>query len=163
MKDDPETPEINCSILPFNPYDYWDRSPVDPDIQCMAHDEIASQMFRYVRLAVMNKSDPWAALRIFARAERALGEYVSFGFDRLEPLRQEIQKGLYRAFRVARRVFIMRALRCPPDETETYLQYFKEFGWNDADALEDFKEVQAILDRGEDFFMSLRRWSKAAG
>jgi hypothetical protein len=161
MRDD--DPDISCSILPFNPLDYWDRSPVDPDTQREAHDEIAAQMFRYVRLALKNKEDPWAALRTFARAERVLGEYVAFGFDKLEPLQRELQKGLYRAFRMARRVFIMRALRCPPNEKETYLQYFKEFGWSGADAMEDFKEVQAILDRGEDFFKSLRRWSKAAG
>jgi len=147
-----DDPEINCSILPFNPLDYWDRSPVDLNIQREAFDEVYEQIFEYLLAAYKNRKDHWQAVRIIIQAERLVAEYMGFGFTLFQPL----QEVLHQLFRVERRIFIRRALLCREEYKPTYKEALKR--WDvDADAMDDFRAVERALERGGAMFEDLRR------
>ena len=145
MKDDP----IHCSILPFNPFDYWDRSPVDPAIQ-------RDELWDCLNAAYRNREDRWQAVKIIIQAERLVAEYMEFGCDSFLPL----QEVLHDLFRVERRLFIRRALLCREQDRPTYKEALKK--WDcDADAADDFRVVERHLSEGRALFEDLRQRCKA--
>jgi hypothetical protein len=147
---------MTCSVLPFSPI-AGDTDPPDPAIHREVFLEITSQLIEFLEAALKDRDDPNKPLRIIAQAERLMGEYTREGFYLLLPLQRDLQDTLHTAWRMARRQFIRKALRCQPHETETYVRYFRELGWKGAEAMEDFRAVEAALARGTSIFEDLRR------
>jgi hypothetical protein len=150
-------PEINCSVLLINPWPERESWPVPDDMQRVALDEIATQIFHIVEEALKQKDDPWAAARVFARGERYVALYTAEKFTMLEPLHQALQATLHTFWRMARRQFIKRALKAPDHEYPLYLDTFRE-GWLDGvDAQADFRAAERHVDEGASLFGDLRR------
>jgi hypothetical protein len=132
--------------------------PAHPDSQREAFFDITGQIIEHLSAALKKtKEDPWAAIKVIVKGERIVAEYVEEGFDLLAPIQRDLQDTLHTAWRMARRQFIRRALRCQPHETETFIRYFKEFDWKGAEAMEDFRAVESALARGVSIFEDLRR------
>jgi hypothetical protein len=148
MRDDPEA---SCSILPFNHLDFWDTSPVDPDIQRDAFEEIYGQLFQYLDAAYQNREDRWQALRIIIQAEKLVSEYYRQGFTILLPL----QEVLHDLFRAERRIFVRRALLCREEDRPLYKEALKK--WEGPGAADDFRIVERALAHSANMFDDLRR------
>jgi hypothetical protein len=152
-----DDPKVTCGCLPFALYP-WDKDePPDPGVHRDVFFEITSQLIKYLSAALKERDDVWKPFRIMAQAEKLMGEYTSEGFYLLLPIQRDLQDTLHTAWRMARRQFIRRALRCQPHETETFIRYFKEFDWKGAEAMEDFRAVESALARGVSIFDDLRR------
>jgi hypothetical protein len=150
-------PEFTCGVVPINVYPWQKDEPPDPSTHRDVFLEMTSQLIEYLSEALEARDDPNRALRIIAQAERSIGMYTSEGFYLLAPIQRDLQDTLHTAWRMARRQFIRRALRCQPHETETFIRYFKEFDWKGAEAMEDFRAVESALARGVSIFEDLRR------
>jgi len=122
-------------------------------IQLDVFSEIYEQLFEYLAAAYKNREDRWQAVRIIIQAEKLIAEYLEVGFDLLIPL----QEVLHQLFRVERRIFIRRALLCREEDRPIYTEALKR--WDGVDASEDFRAVEAALERGKDMFADLRRWA----
>jgi hypothetical protein len=103
MRDDPE---VTCGCLPIFLTDEDKYKLVDEDIQLEVFLEITGKLIEYVEAALQERGDPWKPIRIFAQAERLLGEYVEYNFHRLMPLQRELRDTVHTACRMARRFFI---------------------------------------------------------
>jgi hypothetical protein len=137
--------------LPFNDLDFRDTSSIDLDTQRDAFDEILEQLWTYLRAAYKNREDRWQSLRIIIQAEKLVAEYRSAGFNLLLPLAEL----LHDLFRRERRVFIRRVLLCREADRPLYKEALKR--WDcDADAADDFRAVEAALERGQNMFDDLR-------
>jgi hypothetical protein len=152
-KDDPE---LKCSVLPFSPI-FGDTDPPNPTTHREVFLQITSQLIEFLCAALKERDDPNRPLRIIAQAEKLMDEYTREGFYLLAPIQRDLQDTLHTAWRMARRQFIRRALRCQPHETETFIRYFREFGWSGAEAMEDLRAVENALARGVSIFEDLRR------
>jgi hypothetical protein len=153
MRDDPV---IDCHVIPINPI-IGDNSPPDPGVHREVFLEITSQLIDFLSEALKERDDPNRPLRIIAQAEKVIGMYTSIGFYLLDPIQRDLQDTLHTAWRMARRQFIRRALRCQPHEIDTYVRHFRELGWKGAEAMEDFRAVESALGQGVSIFEDLRR------
>jgi hypothetical protein len=155
MRDD--DPQVTCGVVPINPFPWQKGEPPEPVTHSEVFLEITSQLIEFLEAALKERDDPDKPLRIIAQAENLMGTYTSEGFFLLEQIQRDLQDTLHTAWRMARRQFIRKALRCQPYETETYIQHFRELGWRGAEAMEDFHAVESALAEGRSIFEDLRR------
>jgi hypothetical protein len=156
MRDDDDI-RIGYSVLPFNPLNFWDTSPVYPAIQRQALEDTARQIIDCLSEALKRKDDPWLAMRVIVRGESIVANYVRHRFETMEPFQRQMQGTIHKLWRCARRQFIKRALKAPDHEYQKYLATFRE-GWMDGpDALEDFQAAERHLDEGLSLFSDLRK------
>jgi hypothetical protein len=158
MRDNDDDLPFMYSVLPICLSLEERYLPVHPDSQRQAFFDVTGQIIEALSVALKKtKEDPWAAVRVIVKGERIVAEYVDEGFDLLEPFQRDLQDTLHTAWRMARRQFIRRALRCQPYETETFIRHFRELGSSGAEAMEDFRAVESALMRGVSIFEDLRR------
>ena len=147
-------PEIKCRVVPIQ---IWDDHPHDADTQREVFLTITGQLISFLEAALKDRDDPDRPLRIIAKAERLVATYTSEGFYLLEPFHRDLRDTLHTAFRMARRQFIRRALRCQPHETERFVRHFRKPEWEGAEAMEDYWAVESALREGRNIFEDLHR------
>jgi hypothetical protein len=133
----------------------WARERVERD----AFMEISG---RYIELmeAALKSDDLWEPIRVTARCERIMRLYCAMWSDgRFPPFRRQLQDALHTAHRIARRLFVKRALTgkgklLPPDVNIRKL--------DGPEAEEDRAAVERHLREGARLLEGLTR-SKAAG
>jgi hypothetical protein len=153
MRDD--DPEIMCGVVPINPFPWQKDEPPEPAPHRQVFLEITGQLIEYLSEAVKER-DHKRGLRIMVQAERVMGEYTREGFYLLLPMQRDLRDAIYCAFRIARRLFIRKALLCPPEQIPQYQKDLEELGWCGPDATEDFRAVVRHLDEGTRLLGDLR-------
>jgi hypothetical protein len=150
MRDD----ELTCNVLPFSPI-AGDTDPPEPVAHHEVFFEITGQLIDLLGEAVKER-DHKRGLRIMVNAERLIGEYTREGFYLLLPLQRDLRDAIYRAHRSARRLFIRKALLCPPEQKAQYQKDFEELGWRGFDAIEDFHTAVRHIEEGRALLDDLR-------
>jgi hypothetical protein len=152
---DDDFPRITCGVIPIR-LGPLDTGPADLDVQREVFFEISQQIFDFVEAALRNK-DSHAALRIMARGEQVLAEYIEIGFDLLEPLQRQLFDTVVTVARMSRRLFIKRALTCSKEQQAFYDERIKSGKFDGPGAVEDFEAVERYLDEGRALFDDLYR------
>jgi hypothetical protein len=150
-------PEVTCGCLPIFLSDEDRFKLVDEDIQLEVFLEITSKLLEYVEAALKERGDPLKPIRIFARTERLLAEYVEYNFHRLMPLQRELRDVVHTACRMARRAFIKRALTCPEEDQPFYDDFIRAGKLEGPNAVEDYRAVERHLDFGKKLMNGLVR------
>jgi hypothetical protein len=150
----PKDPEYDLSVW-LNPDCHL---PPPRWLEWEVFEEITRQSMHFLRRALRNTDDPGQALRVMARAEKLIGQYVDAGFYLLEPILESLQEHLYIAARMTRRHIIRCALRCPDDKV--YANEMQKLMRDDAEALEDARAAERHLAEGTRLMEGL--WRKTA-
>jgi hypothetical protein len=114
---------------------------------------------RYIELmeAALKSDDVWEPIRVTARCERITRVYLGFGDRWLSPFRRQLQDTLYTAHRIARRLFIRRALTGKGKETPFDADLKANGKWDTPDALADRAAVERHLREGSRLLEGLTR------
>jgi hypothetical protein len=128
-----------------------------PQAEVVAFVDITKAVFESINLALENKSNPWRAISVIARAEKVMQLYASHGFVSLLPIQRELQDTLHTAWRMSRRRFIKAALCAPDEDYDLYHQHFRSGAFDGADAMDDWDAVERHLAHGARLFEGLLR------
>jgi hypothetical protein len=168
MRDDDDSP-FTYSVLPFCLSPEERDLPPHPNSHREPFFDVTRQIIELLSAALKERNDVWKPIRIMIQAERLIGEYTSEGFSLLLPIEQDLRETLRKAWRIERRIFIKRALSCPPEQIPEYREYLKE-EWLSAspwghpgDAVEDFRAVEQHLKEGQALFDDLHKRRKLVG
>lgn len=155
MRDDEDTLFHYSPLLFECAPDPW---PPSREMQQCVLEDIQQQFCTYMERALRDP-DPWKAIRIMANAEKIFDAYIRERFTMLVPFRRELQADLHKAWRMARRQFIKRALLSPPNEFPLYVANARdpELGLDGPDAIEDLEAVVRHLETREPLNGDLRK------
>ena len=122
----------------------WLRERVEWD----AFEQVSERYIELMEVA-LKSDDVWEPIRVMARAERIMELYAAMWNDRwFPPLQRQLQDALYTAHRIARRLFIRRALTCSKEQQPHNDAMMKSGAWEGRGAIEDFDAVERHLDEG---------------
>jgi hypothetical protein len=142
MQDEDDLPNFHYKILPINLYPWEKGLPPDAENEREALRDVSEQLIKYMTEALKHKDDPWRAIKIIAKAERIVSDYVQEDFCSFEPLQAGLQRTLRLTFRMARRAFIRSCFKHGMDPT-TEGARFHDDTWD-----EDFVAVERHLAEG---------------